>query len=185
MTDLSQNNAFKFAHKSFLELLLAVAEVSKIVEVPDEKVRVISRAVLRIQALQSGTPLRFMTPAPSPEVVRFGGELLNYWMRKNAKSDDSDKIIQAAVEAGLRLKIVRIIAAYFRESDRKFIGPTLLVGALYLHVLIPARYPLSVYGITDIFLRQAGGRGLNLRSIAASTRGVLGLTPSKLLGLNP
>jgi hypothetical protein len=166
VTDLSQNSAFKFAHKSFLELLLAVAEVSKIIEAPDEKVKIINKAIRRLSSGQSDISLTSMLVFRilAPELLRFGGEVLNIWMRRKAKSQDHNKIIQSAVDSGLPLKRIRILAPYFRERGRKVLGSTMLVAALYLHILLLARFPFSIYGITDVFLQQAGGRALGLRA---------------------
>jgi hypothetical protein len=142
VTDLSQIDALKFAHKSFFELIVAQQEALRLLECSSpSKELIINRAVWQA-LLASGS--RVFGPM-NEEMRRFAGEILYVYVSKGGVDLD-EKAPKLSYQISVRINTLRVISSLWAN-------PLLWPFAQYLDVLLSPSTSYNVYFILGYYDR--------------------------------
>lgn len=163
VTDLSQVDTFKFAHKSFLELLVASNLVCRMLKFPMSKEKILHHAAAMAIITNSPGSILDITLSNTPkdpyysrEVSLFSAEIL-YRLTGDAKRSQ-EKLERKLADLGIPVRKLRRYAGFFAacENNRFALLASLYVRAFFV---LQTKLPLPIFSILAAFFVLCGQGG--------------------------
>lgn len=165
VTDLSQVDAFKFAHKSFFELVVASNFIYTCLALPLSKDKVLHHAARTSVDLSSGVFESAGLVSLGPEMIQFTAEILHQ-LTGGAKKDHLD-LDRAFVDLGIPIKALRRVAV-FLAFDKWYIRPFAIYVRLFMVLAI--NQPLSLLSVLAAYFKIRGQGGAEFIKYEAASR---------------
>jgi hypothetical protein len=164
VTDLTQQDTFKFAHKSFFEFLVAMNTTCTQMSPQPEKDSAINFAVYRAFSNSRGFMTSLFYPgAFSREMMQFSAEILGSIISVGQKTPILLPVLEAKLEKiGIRITSFAFAVTLFRGKFWPFIA--------YWHMIFASRNSVIIYKILAAFLRDVGFEGTKLERSLEATR---------------